>query len=360
MRKVILILGMHRSGTSAMTGAMVQLGVVAPLTLMPASNGNERGYWESFRIATLHDELLAATGSSWHDWRAFDKTWHSSAAGDAFRTRAKSLLDEEFGGAELFAFKDPRLCRLLPFWVTALEEMQIAPLVVIPIRSPLEVAQSLAKRDGFSLEKGLLLWLRHVLDAERESRQFPRAVVSMDDLLEDWRGAIIKISGLLGIEWPAFGEANAAAVDAFLSHDLRHQNAAANSLPPVFAWTIKAYEAMLILRDRPQSSLALNALDEVSSTFELACAFMGPAFAEVEEKVRRAETEALTLRTERNELARRYENLTHTLLHRTKKQRNESYRTSSDRSIDPEVNRERARKRLLSVRTALAEISAKI
>ena len=248
----------------------------------------------------------------------------------------------------------------LPFWVTALEEMQIAPLVVIPIRSPLGVAQSLAKRDGFSLEKGLLLWLRHVLDAERESRQFPRAVVSMDDLLEDWRGAIIKISGLLGIEWPAFGEANAAAVDAFLSHDLRHQNAAADSLPPVFAWTIKAYEAMLILRDRPQSSLALNALDEVSSTFELACAFMGPAFAEVEEKVRRAETEALTLRTERNELARRYENLTHTLLHRTKKQRNEFYRTSSDRSIDPEVNRERARKRLLSVRTALAEISAKI
>ncbi|WP_134487370.1 hypothetical protein [Methylocella tundrae] len=96
---------------------------------------------------------------------------------------AKNLEKRSF-----FAFKDPRLCRIIPFWVAAFEEMQIAPLVVIPIRSPLEVAQSLAKRDGFSLETGLLLWLRHVLDAERESRHFPRAVVSMDDLFEDWRG----------------------------------------------------------------------------------------------------------------------------------------------------------------------------
>src|SRR5271168_3906496 len=135
--------------------------------------------------------------------------------------------------------------------------MQITPLAVIPIRSPLEVALSLAKRDGFSLEKGLLLWLRHILEAERESRRFPRAIIAMDELFEDWRGAITKIGGLLGIEWPVFGEAAAAAVDAFLSRDLIHQNAAADLLPPVFAWTIKAYEAMLTLGDRPQSRLAL-------------------------------------------------------------------------------------------------------
>ncbi len=281
---------------------------------MPASNENERGYWESFRIAVLHDELLAAAGSNWHDWRAFDKEWYSSGSVDAFRTRAKSLLDEEFGGAKLFAFKDPRLCRILPFWVTALEGMQIAPLALIPIRSPLEVAQSLAKRNGFSLEKGLLLWLRHVLDAERESRHFPRAIVSMDDLFDDWRVAITKIGSLLGIQWPAFGEAAAAAVDAFLSRDLKHQNAAADSLPPVFAWTMKAYDAMLTLSDRLQSRLALSALNDVSSTFELACAFMGPAFAEVEAKVTRAETEAAALREERNEVTRRYQNLTRTLL----------------------------------------------
>ncbi|VFU07825.1 protein of unknown function [Methylocella tundrae] len=108
-------------------------------------------------------------------------------------------------------------------------------------------------------------------------------------------GAITKIGGLLGIKWPAFDEASAAAIDAFLSPDLRHQNAAADSLPPVFAWTIKAYEAMLTLRDRPQSSLALSALDEVNSTFELACAFMGPAFAEVEKRAAQAETEAAAI-----------------------------------------------------------------
>lgn len=358
MRKVILVVGMHRSGTSAITGTMVQLGLGAPLTLMPSNNENERGYWESLRISVLHDELLAAAGSSWRDWRAFDRTWHHSVCGNAFRTRAKLLFGEEFGEAELFAFKDPRLCRIIPFWVAAFEEMQIAPLVVIPIRSPLEVAQSLAKRDGFSLETGLLLWLRHVLDAERESRHFPRAVVSMDDLFEDWRGAITKIGGLLGIKWPAFDEASAAAIDAFLSPDLRHQNAAADSLPPVFAWTIKAYEAMLTLRDRPQSSLALSALDEVNSTFELACAFMGPAFAEVEKRAAQAETEAAAICRERDELTRRYENLTHALVHRAKQRRNESHSMRVGPSIDPELNRERARQTLLSIRATLAGVSA--
>jgi hypothetical protein len=321
---------------------------------MPASKTNERGYWESFRIAVLHDELLAAAGSNWHDWRAFDKEWYKSGSADAFRTRAKSLLDEEFRDAELFVFKDPRLCRILPFWLTALEELQITPLVVIPIRSPLEVAQSLAKRDGFSLEKGLLMWLRHVLEAERGSRRFPRAIIAMDELFDDWRGAITKIGGLLGIEWPAFDESGAAAVDAFLSRDLKHQNAAADSLPPVFAWSIKAHDAMLTLGTHPQSRLALSTLDEVSSTFELACAFMGPAFAEVEAKVARAETEAAVLRGERNELMRRYENLTRTLLNRTKQQHNGSYGSPADRSIEPEINCERARSRLQSIRATLA------
>ncbi|VFU07823.1 protein of unknown function [Methylocella tundrae] len=107
MRKVILVVGMHRSGTSAITGTMVQLGLGAPLTLMPSNNENERGYWESLRISVLHDELLAAAGSSWRDWRAFDRTWHHSVCGNAFRTRAKLLFGEEFGEAELFCLQGP-------------------------------------------------------------------------------------------------------------------------------------------------------------------------------------------------------------------------------------------------------------
>jgi hypothetical protein len=133
---------------------------------------------------------------------------------------------------DLFVMKDPRICRFLPFWSTALGEMNIASLVVVPIRSPLEVAQSLAARDGFSLEKGLLIWLRHVLDAERETRHLPRAIVGMDEFLGDWRGSIKTIGRLLKIEWPRFDDLVAAAIDNFLSRDLKHQNAPDEALPP--------------------------------------------------------------------------------------------------------------------------------
>jgi hypothetical protein len=356
-KRALLVLGMHRSGTSAVAGAMVQLGAAPPLTLMPAHSQNERGYWESLKIVGLDDELLASAGSAWDDWRAFDTGWYSSPLVDGFRRRAKQLLEEEFDSADLFVLKDPRICRILPFWSTALREMNTASLVVIPIRSPLEVARSLASRDGFSLEKSLLIWLRHVLDAERETRHLPRTIVAMDDFLDDWRSSIQKIGRLLGIEWPRLDDSTAAAVDNFLSWDLKHQNASSDSLPLVFAWTLKAYDAVSALSDQPQSRLALSALDEVRSTFEMACAFMGPAFTEIEAKVARAESGAAALRGERNELTRRCHTLTR-MLTQMKQQRNRSYEFGlADRQIDPEANRERARIKLHSIRATLAGIA---
>jgi hypothetical protein len=339
-------------------GVMVQLGVTAPLTLMPASRTNERGYWESIRFAALHDELLDSAGSKWDDWRAFDKEWYLSAVADHFRARAKLLIDEEFGEADLFVFKDPRLCRILPFWATALEDMRIAPLVLIPIRSPLEAARSLEKRDRFSLEKGLLMWLRHVLDAERESRDLPRAVVAMDDLLEDWREVMTKIGRLLGIEWPISDEAKAAAVDNFISRDLRHQNAPPDSLPAVFTWAAKAYDAMLTLRDRPRSRLALSALDEIGASFELACAFMGPAFSEIEAKVAHVGAEAAALRFERDELARKCDGFTALLNQRELSRAGSDELGLEERLINLETNRERARRRLHSIQLTLADAAA--
>lgn len=358
MRRALLVLGMHRSGTSAMAGAMVQLGAAPPLTLMPAHSQNERGYWESLKIVGLDDELLASAGSAWDDWRAFDTEWYSSPLVDGFRTRAKQLLEEEFDSADLFVLKDPRICRILPFWSTTLREMNTASLVVLLIRSPLEVARSLASRDGFSLEKGLLIWLRHVLDSERETRHLPRTIVAMDDFLDDWRSSIQKIGRLLGIEWPRLDDSTAAAVDNFLSHDLKHQNASNDSLPLVFAWTHKAYDAVSALSDQSQSRLALSALDEVRSTFEMACAFMGPAFTEIEAKVARAESGAAALRGECNELTRRCDTLTR-MLTQMNQQRNRFYEFGlADRQIDPEANRNRARIKLHSIRATLAGIAA--
>jgi len=283
---------------------MVQLGAVAPRTLMPATRDNMRGYWESTRISDFNDELLATAGSTWDDWRAIDPRWYSSSVACDLRARAKTLLEAEFGKTDLIVFKDPRVCRIIPFWSATLEEMDIIPLSVIPFRSPLEVAHSLATRYAFSLEKGLLMWLRHVLDAERETRRMPRAIVAMDDLLADWRGSILRIGRQTGIEWPRFDESTAPFVDAFLTRDLKHQNVQDGALPPAYMWAVKASDAMLVLRDNPYSRLALGVLDDVGSAFDVACAFMGPAFAEIEARVAGVDAEAAALRRERDELIR--------------------------------------------------------
>ena len=191
---VVIVLGMHRSGTSAVAGTLVKLGGGPPKHLMVANPGNARGYFESVAFMHFHDELLASAGSRWHDWRLFNPGWYSSPVAAEYRRRAKELFEAEFSGAALPVIKDPRICRFAPFWLGVLREMQKKPRIVIPIRSPLEVAQSLEKQQGVPLKEGLLLWLRHNLDAEVQSRAEARSIFTFDEFQSDWRGVCDKIS----------------------------------------------------------------------------------------------------------------------------------------------------------------------
>src|SRR3984893_18470356 len=209
MRNVILVLGMHRSGTSAAAGLFVKLGGAQPKTLMPAEGGNERGYFESQALMTFHDELLASAGSAWTDWRQFNPAWYQSPTATAFQKRAKQLFKEEFAGEPLVVLKDPRVCRFAPFWLEALAGIKARTRVVIPVRAPLEVAFSMQKRFGFSLATGALLWLRHIIDAEIASRALPRSIFTWDQLLRDWRSVAEKASTELGLSWPRLSDATA-------------------------------------------------------------------------------------------------------------------------------------------------------
>src|ERR1700722_11965879 len=118
--EALLILGMHRSGTSSIAGAMVRLGGAAPLNLLPSADDNPKGFFESSVLVTLNDQILAAGESHWDDWREFDPVRIDAAATSELKRRAKSALASEFGHARLAVIKDPRMCRLLPFWSSVL------------------------------------------------------------------------------------------------------------------------------------------------------------------------------------------------------------------------------------------------
>jgi hypothetical protein len=280
---------------------MTHLGAAAPNHLMNATVGNERGYFESVPFMHFHDALLTSAGSCWHDWRQLDTHWLASNQ-ESLKADAKRLLEEEFGDAPLFVLKDPRMCRFIPFWLSVLGDVDISPRAVIPFRPPLEVIQSLRARDGFSTEKGALLWLRYVLVAERETRTVPRSFVAMDELLANWRKCARRIARDIDVAWPRFDDETSMKIDNFLTADLKHHNLESSEQHMACEWAARGYEALLILEKNPRSKFAREALDEVLDSFEQACTLIGPVVTELEAQTARLQSNVAALSVERDAL----------------------------------------------------------
>ena len=104
-RRAVLVLGMHRSGTSAIGGVLDALGLEAPKTPLPANDFNMRGYWESAPLIKLHERLLNSADSSWDDWRPLDL--QASRVAEPYRPAIEAVIADEFGDAPLIFIKDP-------------------------------------------------------------------------------------------------------------------------------------------------------------------------------------------------------------------------------------------------------------
>jgi hypothetical protein len=225
-RKAVLILGMHRSGTSAIAHIVNLLGGVAPKDLLSPNEFNPRGYWESSPLRAAHDLLLASAGSCWHDCQRLDPDRIETAARrEGHRERIKDAISQEFGDAALFVLKDPRICRFVPLIWSILDELNVRPVAILPVRNPLEVASSLRERDGLTQPKSLLLWLRHVLDAEYYSRAIQRYFLHYEDLLLDWRTCLGRAANGTGLVFPRWSNESESEIDQFLTAELRRQRA---------------------------------------------------------------------------------------------------------------------------------------
>ena len=244
----LVILGMHRSGTSALAGLVQLLGVNLGEDLLPAMpEVNEKGFFEHQEILDIHEDLLKSLGSSWYDPLPLDDNWWQRPDVLTQRRRLVTVLRRDFANSRLWGVKDPRLCRLFPLWKSILAEVRCEPLCVIVTRNPHEVADSLAKRDGFSLTLGYLLWLDHMLSAERFTRGLPRAFVNYGSLLADWRSVISEVTGKLDLEWPLSFQQVESEVDEFLSDRLRHQLSTDKRLesdPDLSRWVLGTYREL--------------------------------------------------------------------------------------------------------------------
>jgi GT2 family glycosyltransferase/glycosyltransferase involved in cell wall biosynthesis len=285
-RFALLVLGMHRSGTSAVTRVASLLGADLPKKLMvPKPGENESGFWESVELYDLQEELLASGGSSWDDWRPFNPNWLDSPAAEPFISRFVEHLQDDFAESALFVVKDPRCCRLMPVWRQILDNMGVDARVLLPVRNPLEVAESLSKRNGTSPARAYIIWLRHVLDAEHDSRGIPRLIFDYDDLLQDWRTFASQASQALAISWPADSAQTSAKIDAFLSSSHRHHTFDEDQLlahPTVSKWVKNTYSALKMLAKDPESQKALRLLDKIRADFNDAGDTFGDVMASEE------------------------------------------------------------------------------
>lgn len=162
-RQLLCVLGMHRSGTSAVTQLLHRLGAAVGPELLDAMAGvNDEGFWEDSRIVALDERLLAAHGLRWQDCAPPGAADPATLA--AIASEAHAHFAQHYGMA-LGVVKDPRQCRLLPFWLRVWREAGLDVVPVHVLRHPYAVAKSLQRRDRVPFEYGVTLWLLYTLEA---------------------------------------------------------------------------------------------------------------------------------------------------------------------------------------------------
>lgn len=229
-RQCLLVLGMHRSGTSAFTGTLNCLGIVLGKNLLNSSEDNEKGFFENNYLIGIDEKILKFFDSGWDRVQGLPEKWWKNKSIKVFRDEIKDYLSLEFNNAAIFGIKDPRICILLPLWLEILEELNIVSKIIIVIRNPFEVARSLNKRDGFSTEKATILWMNHILEAEFYSRNYSRVFCTIDELLEAPAKTVAKIVTSLNIKFPNEYSEVKQQIESFLDQNLKHHNLTSGSV----------------------------------------------------------------------------------------------------------------------------------
>lgn len=192
--RAIVVVGMHRSGTSAVARGLKALSVYLGTNFLDAQPENPTGYWEDKGIVELNERVLRALRLTWDGVAPIARRSFGGWRMWRLRREARRYLRHSFIEAPLWGFKDPRTLRLLPFWLRVLHESEVNDAYVLVIRNPSSVAASLFKRQGMQLETAQRLWLVYTLPYLEELAPKPMVVVDYDLLMGDPRGQLERIA----------------------------------------------------------------------------------------------------------------------------------------------------------------------
>jgi hypothetical protein len=213
----VVILGMHRSGTSALAGVLQRLGVDFGNDLVGATPANPKGHFELTAAVRMNDHLLRRVfGARWKTPFRLPELWRDAVDLDALAVEYRL----ELPAGTPCGLKDPRICRLVPVWKELLERRGRRASFIQMLRRPEEVAASLAARDGLSPKDARALWMEHVCAAESATRDSKRLLVTYETLLQDTDVVVQRLGEFL--KRPVVSVEDRKAISEFLDRELRH------------------------------------------------------------------------------------------------------------------------------------------
>ena len=347
-----------------MTRVFSLLGADLPKNMLGGNPANEAGHWESLDLLAIHDSLLATAGSRWDDWRAFNPDWIRSGVAEGYSEKLLGVLRNDYAGSALFVVKDPRICQFVPLWLEVLDRFGAKCSAIIPVRNPLEVAASHKRRDGFPPVKSFLLWLRHVLDAEKATRGLPRAIVTYSGLLDDWRNVVGAVAAKTGLHWPRRSDRAELDIDRFLAEALRHHvvdDAQLSARADIVDWVKVVYRLLRDMAIRRETKDQFGHLDRIHAEFDKACATFGLVLAaEADQSAAQLQSAGAQIKTRDEEVIRLSGELTqaHAAANEAQMAAAASYSQTSALATELEAVRAEGERRIAEIGASLAATTA--
>lgn len=213
--ELVVVLGSHRSGTSATTAALAELGLATGEHLQPADEYNPHGYYEDKRMVVLNNKLFAGRDSAWYrPWKV------RNLAPSAAEIESVRQLQKQFGSEGIQVLKDPRLCVLLPWWR---DGWPSSTLFIHIFRHPTETAESLQRRYGWSIAFGELLWIEQISAQLRDTRGATNLYLLDSEMLSDPARHMGRLAAAIDSDLP---------LPANIDPKLRHHKATGTCLIP--------------------------------------------------------------------------------------------------------------------------------
>ena len=263
MRECIIVLGMHRSGTSVLSGLVSLFGYELGYDVMAARADNPKGFFENNQVYQLNQRILIENGHSWDTYNfSIDHVPTDKYMG--YLRDAKNIIKKEYALFNQFFIKDPRICLLFPLWAEALASFNIQVKCVVVYRNPLEVAYSLKARNEFPLQKSFIIWSHHFFQAEKTSRDYKRIILSFNHEFSNINALLDKLSVFLEKEKD---DTLVAKAHEFYTPKLKNQNSSSQKLSfNTPKYLSKLYEALPSIETLSEHDIDTLSMDFYTST----------------------------------------------------------------------------------------------